>query len=222
MTNAPSFTTTDSRVSIVCPLGGFPPLRPRLMARTLAVTFVFLALVITTSSYSLRARTLQGGGEPGFRTVAAFGLPSCAFLMRTSSDYELSIVISVVFEAFPAPHFVSSPYSSSSFAADASCETPAVSVCGYRLNTRVYRSVQLTAGGPGAGTLGSVMCGYFSQQFSKDGVCWDGYVQGANNVFSCAGSCSPTPCQADGMAFVPCNEIGERLAGFTSSSPLPS
>ena len=76
------------------------------------------------------------------------------------------------------------------------------------MNTRVYRTAQLTAGGPPPGTVGTVMCGYFSQAFQKDGVCWDGFVQGANNVFSCAASCSTVTCQSDGLAFVPCSELG--------------
>ncbi len=91
----------------------------------------------------------------------------------------------------------------------APCFSPAVSVCGYRVNTRVYRSQQLTTGGPPAGTIGTVMCGYFAPSFAKDGVCWDGYVQGSNSMFSCAASCSILTCPADGMAFVPCNELGE-------------
>ena len=62
--------------------------------------------------------------------------------------------------------------------------------------------------GPNLGTVGTVMCGYFTPNVTlRDGVCWDKYIQGNNTAFSCYGGCSAMQCHDSGMQFVSCADL---------------
>ncbi len=57
-----------------------------------------------------------------------------------------------------------------------------MSNCGFRVGTRVYRATMTgdpSRSQPPAGTVGTISCGFFTETGvpSRDGVCWDKFVQ---------------------------------------------